>query len=288
MAKHEAKERIEKLKELINHHRYRYHVLDSPEISDAAFDTLKNELEELELKFPDLVTPDSPTQRVGGEALDKFGKVEHQAPMLSLSDAFGKEEFLAWEERIKKIVPNSKIDYFCELKMDGLAISLVYQDGVFVQGATRGDGKTGEDVTQNLKTIETIPLRLREPKEAELKKIGLEGQQIKKILSAVKKGRIEIRGEAIMTKKVFEELNRRYKKEGKALLANPRNGAAGSIRQLDSKITAERRLDCYAYQLVTDLGQKEHQQEHEIAKTLGFKTVAENKSCNNARGVIEF
>ncbi|OGZ33756.1 MAG: hypothetical protein A2Y98_03235 [Candidatus Portnoybacteria bacterium RBG_19FT_COMBO_36_7] len=288
MAKHEAKERIEKLKELINHHRYRYHVLDSPEISDAAFDTLKNELEELELKFPDLVTPDSPTQRVGGEALDKFGKVKHQAPMLSLSDAFGKEEFLAWEERIKKIVPNSKIDYFCELKMDGLAISLVYQDGVFVQGATRGDGKTGEDVTQNLKTIETIPLRLREPKEAELKKIGLEGQQIKKILSAVKKGRIEIRGEAIMTKKVFEELNRRYKKEGKALLANPRNGAAGSIRQLDSKITAERRLDCYAYQLVTDLGQKEHQQEHEIAKTLGFKTVAENKYCKDAREVIEF
>ena len=288
MRKQQAKERIEKLKKEINYHRYMYHVLDKLEISDAAFDSLKNELEELELKFPDLVTPDSPTQRVGGEALDKFKKVAHSVPMLSLSDAFGKEEFLAWQERIQKIIPSSRIDYFCELKMDGLAVSLVYQNGIIVQGATRGDGKIGEDVIQNLKTIEAIPLRLRLPQEAELKKAGFGSREIQKIIQFCKKGKIEVRGEAIMTKKVFEELNKRYKKESKALLANPRNGAAGSIRQLDPKITASRRLDCYVYQLVTDLGQKKHQQEHEIAGLLGFKTIPENKYCKNSEEVIKF
>ena len=160
ITKKQAKERIEKLKEEINYHRYQYHVLDELEISDAAFDTLKNELEELENQFPDLITPDSPTQRVGGEALDKFKKVAHGLAMLSLSDAFGQEELRAWEERIQKIVPSARLDYFCELKMDGLAISLVYQNGIFVEGSTRGDGKIGEDVTQNLKTIEAIPLKL--------------------------------------------------------------------------------------------------------------------------------
>jgi DNA ligase (NAD+) len=288
MTKSQARERVEKLKELINHHRYRYHVLDDPEISDEAFDTLKNELEELEFKWPDLVTPDSPTQRVGGEALDKFQKVVHSVPMLSLSDAFGEEEFLAWQERIQKLIPNSDIDYFCELKMDGLAVSLVYQDGIFAQGATRGDGKIGEDVTQNLRTIEAIPLRLREPSEAELKKAGLGNPEIKKILSAAKNGRIEVRGEAIMTKKVFEELNKKYKKEGKALLANPRNGAAGSIRQLDPKITASRRLDCFVYQLVTDFSLAKHEHEHAVANLLGFKTIPENKFCQDSGEVIKF
>lgn len=265
-----------------------YHVLDKLDISDAAFDSLKNELEELELKFPDLITSDSPTQRVGGEALDKFVKVAHLLPMLSLGDAFGKEELAAWQERIQKIIPSSSLDYFCELKMDGLAVSLVYENGVFARGATRGDGKIGEDVTQNLKTVEAIPLRLRIPPEAELKKAGFGKQEIEKIVHSCQKGKIEVRGEAIMTKKVFEELNRKYKKEGKAMLANPRNGAAGSIRQLDSKITASRRLDCYIYQLVTDLGQKKHEQEHEIAGLLGFKTVPENKYCKNLDEVIKF
>lgn len=170
MTKQEAKKRIEKLKEEINYHRYMYHVLDKLEISDAAFDTLKNELEEMELQYPDLVTPDSPTQRVGGQALDEFKKVQHSVSMLSLNDAFGEEEIKAWEERIQKLVPSAKIDYFCELKLDGLAISLVYKDGLFVRGATRGNGLIGEDVTQNLKTIESIPLRLRLPADSELKK----------------------------------------------------------------------------------------------------------------------
>jgi len=288
MTKQEANKRIEKLRELINHHRYKYHVLDNPEISDAAFDTLKNELEELELKFPDLVTPDSPTQRVGGEALDKFKKVGHLVPMLSLNDAFGEQELRDWEVRIKKLVLSAKLDYFCELKMDGLAVSLIFEKGIFWRGATRGDGKIGEDVSQNLKTIEAIPLRLREPEESELKKAGFGSAQIKEIISAVKNGKIEVRGEAIMTKKVFEELNRLYKKEGKSLLANPRNGAAGSIRQLDSKITASRKLDCYIYQVVTDFGQKTHAQEHELAKLIGFKTIPENKYCKNLDEVIKF
>ncbi len=299
MTKQQAKQRIEKLKEEINYHRYQYHVLDRLDISDAAFDSLKNELEELERQFSEFITPDSPTQRVGGEPLDEFKKVAHSIPMLSLNDAFGEQELKDWEARVKKLAPNAKLDYFCELKMDGLAMSLIYEKGVFVRGATRGDGKIGEDVTQNLKTIEAIPLRLRAPleatlltgrvpKEAELKTAGFNSAQIKKILSAVKSGKIEVRGEAIMPKKVFEELNRRYKKEGKALLANPRNGAAGSIRQLDSKITAERRLDFYVYALITDFGQEKHNQEHDIAKLLGFKTVPENRYCKNLDEVIKF
>ncbi|MBU1102097.1 NAD-dependent DNA ligase LigA [Patescibacteria group bacterium] len=288
MNKAEAKQRIEKLKEEINSHRYMYHVLDKLDISDAAFDTLKNELEELELKHPDLITSDSPTQRVGGEPLDEFKKVEHVVPMLSLNDAFGEEEIKAWQERIQKLVPNAKLDYFCELKLDGLAASLIYENGVFTRGATRGDGKTGEDVTQNLKTIQSIPLRLRLPTEAELEKEGFGTGQIKKILAAVKSGKVEIRGEAVMTKKVFEALNRQYKKEGKPLLANPRNGAAGSIRQLDSKITAERQLDFYVYALISDLGQETHGQEHKIAKAIGFKTIFQNQYSKDLSAVMKF
>jgi DNA ligase (NAD+) len=283
MTKAEAKKRIEKLKNEINYHRYQYHVLDKLDISDAAFDSLKNELEELELKWPDLVTSDSPTQRVGGQPLDKFKKVEHSSPMLSLNDAFGKDEILAWQERIQKIVPSAKFDYFCELKLDGLAVSLLYEDGVLKRGATRGDGKIGEDVTQNLKTIESIPLKLRLPSEAELKKAGFSSAQAKKVISAAQQGKIEVRGETIMAKKVFAELNKKYKKENKALLANPRNGAAGSIRQLDPKITAERRLNFYAYTIVTDLGQEKHEQEHLVARILGFPVFIDEPSKNYAR-----
>lgn len=192
MTKKQAKERIEKLKEVINHHRYLYHVLDKPEISDATFDTLKNELEELELKFPDLITPDSPTQRVGGKALAKFEKVEHRIPMLSLSDAFSEEELREWRERIQKLIPKDKMDFFCELKLDGLAVSLEYRKGVFFRGATRGDGRIGENVTQNLKTISSIPLRLRAPEEKELKGAGFSEGRIKKIIKATEEGIIEV------------------------------------------------------------------------------------------------
>ncbi len=295
MNKEQARQRIEKLRQEINRHRFAYHVLDKMDISDAAFDSLKNELEELELQFPDLVTPDSPTQRVGGEALDKFDKIKHEMPMLSLNDAFGEEEIYAWQERIQKFVtPPKKLDYFCELKLDGLAVSLVYENGILAYGATRGDGLTGEDVTSNLKTIEAIPLRLRKPEDEELEKLGFSQEQIRKIKRAAEHGRLEVRGEAIMTKEVFEKLNKKYKKEGKPFLANPRNAAAGSIRQLDPKITAERHLSFFAYALVTDLGQKRHREEHFIVKFLGFPTFIDESEkkyarfCQNLDEVIEF
>jgi len=284
----QAKERIEKLKKVINRHRYLYHVLDKSEISDAAFDTLKNELEELEFKFPVLITNDSPTQRVGGKALVKFEKVSHKVPMLSLSDAFSEEELKEWETRIQKLIPGEKMNFFAELKLDGLAVSLEYKKGVFVRGSTRGDGKTGEDVTQNLKTIGSIPLKLRAPEGKELRDFGFSRAQIKKIIETAEKGTIELRGEAIMTKKVFEELNKILKNENKPLLANPRNAVAGSIRQLDSKITASRRLDFYVYGLATDLGQSMHHEEHDLAKFLGFKTIGKNKLCRDLKTVMEF
>jgi len=160
MLKKEAAKRIAKLRETINYHRYRYHVRDKPEISDAALDSLKRELQKLEEEEPDLITPDSPTQRVGGQPLDKFVKVSHRERMLSLEDAFSPEEVAAWQERIGKLIPSEKLDYFAELKIDGFAISLIYRNGLFAVGSTRGDGRTGEDVTQNLKTIESIPLKL--------------------------------------------------------------------------------------------------------------------------------
>jgi len=287
----QAKERIEKLKKVINRHRYLYHVLDKPEIPDAAFDALKNELEELEFKFPTLITFDSPTQRVGGEALAKFEKVIHKIPMLSLSDAFSENELKEWEMRIQKLIPEfagRRINFFAELKLDGLAVSLEYEKGVFVRGSTRGDGKIGEDVTQNLRTIESIPLKLRVPEDHELQELGFSQAQIKKTIKTAKEGNIELRGEAIMTKKVFEGLNKVLKKENKPLLANPRNAVAGSIRQLDPKITASRRLDFYVYGLVTDLGQNMHHEEHALAKFLGFKTIGQNKFCRDLKAVTEF
>ena len=287
-SKEEAKKRIEKLRSEINYHRYLYHVLDKPEISDAALDSLKNELYKLEMTYPEFITPDSPTQRVGGKPLDKFNKVKHSQSMISLFDAFSEQDIKDWEARISKLVPGKKLDYYCELKLDGLAMALKYKKGVFTIGATRGDGKIGEDVTQNLKTIESIPLQLRMPSEAELSKLELDGQQIKKVIQAIDQGEIEARGEAIMTKKVFTALNKKYGLEGKALLANTRNGAAGSIRQLDSKITAERKLDFYAYALVNDFGFTKHSDTFLLLQLLGFKVLQHNKYCQDIKAVIEF
>jgi DNA ligase (NAD+) len=266
MDKQEAKKRIKKLHQEINHHRYLYHVLDRPEISDAALDSLKHELAELEEKFPDLITPDSPTQRVGGKPLDKFVKVRHSKAMLSLQDAFSAEEMKAWEERVAKLVPGQKLDYFVELKLDGFAIELIYENGILKTGATRGDGVTGEDVTSNLKTIEAIPLRLEK----------------------LDKGRIEVRGEVFMSKKAFARVNKEQKKKGLAVYANPRNLAAGSIRQLDPKLAASRDLDFMAYEMVTDKGLKTHQEKHELLKKRGFKVNKFNKYCKNLEAVIKF
>ncbi len=293
MTKEEAKQRIEKLRKTINYHRYLYHVLDRQEISDAALDSLKHELYKLEQQFPELITPDSPTQRVGGRALAEFKKVEHREPMLSIEDVFSPEELDEWETRIKKLLPHDHLDYYAEIKMDGLAVSLVYEEGSLRVGSTRGDGKIGEDVTQNLKTIEAIPLRLHEPSEAELKNFfkkfgqGLEEKKISEWLKSLK-GRIEVRGEAFMSKKVFDELNREEKRRGEEGFANPRNAAAGSIRQLDPKITASRKLDFYGYALIADLGEKTHEQAHEILKLIGIKVNPLNRHCDELQEIIKF
>ncbi len=292
MTKQEAKIRIEKLRSEIDYHRYLYHVLDKIEISDAALDSLKHELYKLEQQFPDLITADSPTQRVGGEALKQFKKVAHAVPMLSIEDAFTFEEVKGWEERMRRLSPHDKYDYYAEIKMDGLAMSLIYEDGVFTVGATRGDGKIGEDVTQNLKTIEAIPLRLRVPTESEVKKFlarfpGVDKKKFEQKIYSLS-GRAELRGEAFMRKKTWSELNREQKKRGEAEFANPRNAAAGSIRQLDSKITASRHLDFYGYDVITDFGQKNHDEAHEILKLLGVKVNPHNIYCKNLDEVEKF
>ncbi len=292
MTKEEAKKRIAKLRVEINRHNYLYHVLDQPEISEAAFDSLKNELEKLEEQFPTLITPDSPTQRVSGKALSRFAKVHHAVPMISLFDAFTVEDMQDWENRARKILSEShshkKLDYFAELKMDGLAVSLLYKNGVLAQGSTRGDGVTGEDVTANLKTIESIPLRLRQPAEMELKKIGLTKHSIELVNRALLSGEIEIRGEAIMPRKIFDKLNSAGKKNSSQIFANPRNAAAGSIRQLDSKITAGRHLDFHCYSLATDFGLEQHEQEHQLAKLLGVKVLQQNKFCADLKAALRF
>jgi len=290
MNKKEAEKRIEKLKAEINHYRYLYHVLDREEISESVLDSLKNELFKLELKYPDLIREDSPTQRIGGKALNKFKKVEHKSKMISLFDAFSEEDMRDWEKRVLKILASNKLEggYFCELKLDGLAMSLRYEKGIFKEGSTRGDGKIGEDVTTNLKTIESIPLKLNLPSENELKKIGLNSKLIKEIRGAVFNSEILVRGEVLMNKKTLKKLNEKYKKENKPLLKNVRNGAAGSMRQLDPKLTAERELDFYAYALVNDFNFKTHEESMKVLRILGFRVLRENKFCKNLEEVEKF
>ena len=270
MIKQDAKKRIDKLKNEIEHHRFLYHVQDTQEISDAALDSLKHELFELEQQYPDLITPDSPTQRVGGSPLDKFTKVKHSQPILSLEDVFSPEEVVKWSEKNQKIV-QGPYDYFCELKLDGLTAVLTYQDGILVRGATRGDGKIGEDVTQNLKTIESIPLKLK-TQNSKLKIPRL----------------FEVRGEVVMTKKVFEKINQEQQKNGLPIYANPRNVASGTIRQLDSKIVASRKLNYFAYEIITDVGQKTHEEVHQILDSLGFKTNPNCEHCENLNEVDRY
>jgi len=269
MNKNDAKIRIEKLRKEIEHHRYLYHVLDQQEISDAALDSLKHELYQLEQQFPRLITADSPTQRIGGRPLDKFNKVTHSRPILSLEDVFSISELAKWREKNHKLAPGP-YDYYCELKLDGLTVVLTYQDGLLTGGATRGDGRVGEEVTQNLKTIESIPLKLNHLPKIKLPKI------------------FEVRGEVVMTKKVFERINKEQKQKGELIFANPRNVAAGSIRQLDPKITAARNLECLAFEIITDIGQKTHQQVHQLLNELGFKTNAHNQYCQDLDGVERY
>ena len=292
MTKPEAKIRIERLKKLIDKYRYSRHVLDKELVSLDVEDSLKKELFDLEQKFPEFITPDSPTQRVGGKPLEKFEKVRHPQPMLSFNDAFSEKDMEDWLERISKLLTPGevkRIDFYCEPKLDGLAIELIYKDGILKTGSTRGDGIIGEDVTQNLKTIEAIPLRLREKEEVinELKKIGL--KEIADKLGHGIKGPIVVRGEVIITKKEFEKINKEQIKKNLAPFANPRNLAAGSVRQLDPKVTSQRHLDSNTYELITDFGQRTHEEKHKILKALGFKTNNKySKHCKNLDEVFQF
>ncbi len=290
MTEIEAKKRIEKLKRLIDKYRYSRHVLDKELVPIDVEDSLKKELFDLEQKFPQFITPDSPTQRVSGKPLKKFEKVRHPKPMLSFNDAFSKKDVEDWLERATKFLTRdeiSKLDYYCEPKLDGLAIELIYEKGFFKIGATRGDGIIGEDVSQNLKTIESIPLKLRKMEEI-LKYFKNEGlDEIAENLKELKT--VVVRGEAVITKKNFEAVNKKQIKLGEKPFANPRNLAAGSIRQLDPKIVAERRLDVMVYDLISDFGQKTHEEEHKILHILGFKTNNKySKYCKNLAEVFDF
>jgi DNA ligase (NAD+) len=285
MTKEEARLRIEGLKKIINHHRYLYHVLDKQEISDEALDSLKKELFDLEMQYPDLITSDSPTQRVAGKPLNKFEKTKHLKPMLSFNDAFSQQDMNDWLERISKLLTEEekrKIDFYCELKIDGLAIELVYDKGIFTMGSTRGDGAVGENVTQNLKTVEAIPL------EINLSDIG--GNIPRSLGEWGGKGNdsLIVRGEVFISKKEFKKANEEQQKSGLSAYANPRNLAAGSIRQLDSKIAANRHLDSFAYEVVTDFGLETHEEKHKLLKDLGFKTNIYNKYCANMQEVFRF
>lgn len=253
LTKPEAEERIEKLRELIDKYRYHYHVLDESIMSEAAADSLKHELSQLEAEFPELITPDSPTQRVAGRPLDKFEKVTHQKRMISLADVFSEEEIKDWISRNEKLIPGGRIEeFFTDIKMDGLACALKYKNGLFSQAVTRGDGLVGEDVTMNVRTIENIPLRISEP------------------------GDVEVRGEIIFFKKDFEEIQEQQRKKGEKEFANPRNLAAGTIRQLDPRVAASRKLKFIAYDLVTPNLSK-HSSAYEKLRALGFRTSNEDK-----------
>lgn len=266
MEKQEAEKRILKLRELINDYRYHYHVLDESTMSEAAADSLKHELSKLEEKFPELITPDSPTQRVAGRPLDKFEKVAHERRMISLADVFSEDEVREWVVRNYKLVPsNTKFEFFTDIKMDGLAMSLHYKNGVLERAVTRGDGLVGEDVTMNVRTIENIPLKLR-------------GENVPEI--------VEARGEVVIFKDDFERLNKEQEKKGENKYANPRNLAAGSIRQLDPKIAASRPLRFMAYDLITP-NEETHKRAYERLREFGFQTSKQDKVFDNIEDVFK-
>lgn len=253
--KREAAERARKLRAVLERARYEYHVLDNPTMSDAAHDALKNELVTLETAYPELITIDSPTQRVGGKALARFAKVAHESRMLSLEDVFSAEEFTDWHNRVIKLAKEDQ-EYFGEVKYDGLAISLIYKDGVLERASTRGDGSVGEDVTANIRTIASLPLRLG----------GLNEK-------AEYPARVEVRGEAVITRAAFQAINIAQREKGEKEYANPRNLAAGSVRQLDPAITAERKLDFFAYDVLMIAGDaRTHSDKHKFLHEAGFQT----------------
>lgn len=260
-----AEKRTKELHNLLNKYNYEYHVLDNPSVPDAEYDALLKELVDLEETFPALKTSDSPSQRVGGKILDMFQKVQHHSPMLSLGNAFNEADLRDFDRKVRQAIGDS-FSYVCELKIDGLAVSLRYVDGLFELGATRGDGTTGEDITANLRTIRSIPLRLNE--------------QVS----------IEVRGEAFMPKKSFEALNKAKDENGEEPFANPRNAAAGSLRQLDPRIAASRNLDIFLYAIGDpgETGVRSHSQGLDLLDDLGFKTNKERQRCASIEDVLQY
>ncbi|MDD3481192.1 MAG: NAD-dependent DNA ligase LigA [Patescibacteria group bacterium] len=264
MTKKEAEKRAEKLREELGKIRYEYHVNDREIVSEAVKTSLMHELAELETEYPDLITEDSPTQRVAGEPLPGFKKVTHKHPGMSLNDVFTEEELRDWEKRVLKLLGNAKsLEYYTELKIDGLSVYLTYDKGRLVKAATRGNGKIGEDVTQNVRTIEAIPLKLAKP------------------LS------LEVRGEVFMNYQEFERVNRKREKSGEATYANPRNLAAGTLRQLDPKIVASRNLS-FAVWALLDSPARTHSEQHQLAVKLGFKVESHAKLCKSLNEVLGF
>ncbi len=272
MERTKALNRIKKLRSEIDRLRGLYHTENAPDVTDDVYDSLTRELNALLKEFPEFVDPNAPENRVGGKPLDKFKKVRHEVRMYSISNVFSKEELEQWENRnLKLISKKEKPEYFCELKFDGLAISLIYENGKFVRGVTRGDGETGEDITENLKTIKSVPLQLKSPYPK----------------------KIEVRGEALMSKGTLIRLNIAQEKEGKVLFANSRNAAVGSLRQLDPKLTRARTLDFFAYsidQISPDWENKidKHSKKHELLEALGFEVNENSKVCKNTNEVLGF
>ncbi len=271
------KERVAKLRQVIDELRYRYHVLDDPTVADSDYDSLMRELAALETEHPELITPDSPTQRVGGQVSSQFQSRAHRYPMISLADAFDQSELAAYERRLVSALATAgttvtpPLEYFVEIKLDGLAVALVYENGQLSYGLTRGDGQSGEEITANLRTIPSIPLSLRP------------------VAGLALESRIEVRGEVYLPKAAFAKLNQERATSGQPLFANPRNAAAGSLRQLDPKITASRQLKFMAYQIILESDQPEtHQAEHQLATRLGFADNPENRLIVGLDSVLEF
>jgi DNA ligase (NAD+) len=266
--------KIEALREKIRHHEYRYYVLDDPEISDADFDKLMNELKRLEAEHPQLITPDSPTQRVGGKPREGFVKARHSSPMLSLDNAYSEDELRDWERRVHVLSGQTDLEYMCELKLDGMSLALVYSDGRLERGITRGDGSTGEDVTSNVRTVRSIPLTISKDK---LKKAGIPAD-------------FEVRGEMLMPLAAFRKLNEERERQGLAVFANPRNFTAGTVRQLEPSITAQRRMDFFAYFLLRG-GQTYFDRQSKAMDAMelaGFKVNPNRKLAKNLEEVWKF
>jgi DNA ligase (NAD+) len=267
MKERDIQEKMQQLRAEIAAHARAYYEADAPTVSDAVYDTLVRELKELDRQYPEFADLNFVIYRVGGAPLDAFTKVAHRSRMLSLNDAFSYDEVRAWDTRIKKLIPHEKFQYFAELKLDGLAVSLIYENSVLVRGATRGDGNIGEDITQNLKTISSIPLRLKGEAPSY----------------------VEVRGEAVMSKATLKRLNKKYEKEGKQLLANTRNAAAGSLRQLDPKVTRERNLDFFAWDIaeLADTSIQTHSQKHATLREFGFQVADHEKVSKDFEGIFK-